>query len=382
MSALTSDIERALQNAIGEANNAFSVPEDTAGPGDRQKKGKKRAREDDNEPDVDANTEKHKRKDKKKKKKKQAIGEEQVEGDQQGTELVADELPKKKKKKSKRDKDKQPAVAPPAEEQEASAFTSEAAFPQSQYDSQTASSSNPDPASNAAFLSALVTAASESQHASNETQHQGQQGQYMPYQPMGYQYPQFGHDQPPASSFQQQEQQASMYSAPMGVPLNDLAYGSNEDILRALQDLDMTKIANVLKTLGEAAAAANIHQPQPHPPGFLGAPPGQGNTAPPPPVNQRPTTAGDILLNSSSVDPKPSQQDRPQSSSQSRPGHNRVLDMNLPGPEQHMDANHAYILANKWMNANKLAEMVKNQGTISYFLLLPGRLLMQRRANL
>jgi hypothetical protein len=37
--------------------------------------------------------------------------------------------------------------------------------------------------------------------------------------------------------------------------------------------------------------------------------------------------------------------------------------MSLPGPEQHGTAvDHAYLLANKWMNAGKLAEMVKTQG--------------------
>ena len=42
-----------------------------------------------------------------------------------------------------------------------------------------------------------------------------------------------------------------------GVPFSLLAYGSNEDVLRALQELNITKIASVLKTLGDTAANTN-----------------------------------------------------------------------------------------------------------------------------
>jgi len=38
--------------------------------------------------------------------------------------------------------------------------------------------------------------------------------------------------------------------------------------------------------------------------------------------------------------------------------------MSLPGPEQHMNVDHAYLLANKWMNAGKLADMVREQGLV------------------
>ncbi|KAJ8590888.1 hypothetical protein M405DRAFT_851599 [Rhizopogon salebrosus TDB-379] len=43
--------------------------------------------------------------------------------------------------------------------------------------------------------------------------------------------------------------------------------------------------------------------------------------------------------------------------------HKRVLDMSLPGPD-HGDPDHAFMLANKWMNATKLAELVKTQGLV------------------
>ncbi|KAH7914403.1 hypothetical protein BJ138DRAFT_1143950 [Hygrophoropsis aurantiaca] len=38
--------------------------------------------------------------------------------------------------------------------------------------------------------------------------------------------------------------------------------------------------------------------------------------------------------------------------------------MSLPGPEQHGNPDHAHMLANKWMNASKLAELVKTQGLV------------------
>jgi len=136
----------------------------------------------------------------------------------------------------------------------------------------------------------------------------------------------------------------------MGVPLNDLAFGSNEDVLRALQDLDMAKIANVLKTLGEAAEAANIQNP--HLASYpVGQPLATAAQEPPPPLNQVPSTAGDILTSASTGEPK-----------QIKPTHNRV-DMSALGPEQNVNsADHAYLLANKWMNAGKLKEMVRNHG--------------------
>jgi predicted nucleic acid-binding Zn ribbon protein len=152
----------------------------------------------------------------------------------------------------------------------------------------------------------------------------------------------------------------------MGVPLNDLTSGSNEDILRNMQDLDldMGKIANVLRTLSEAAAAANANNvkqsQQQHQAGFLGGQASSTTAIPPPPaLNQVPSTAGDILTSASSGEPK-----------QTKPTHNRV-DMSLPAPaEQNANsADHAYLLANKWMNAGKLAEMVKSQGECLLLLL-------------
>jgi len=127
--------------------------------------------------------------------------------------------------------------------------------------------------------------------------------------------------------------------SPMAVPLPDFAYGSNEDILRAIQDLDMSKIANVIKSLGEAAAAASSS-------GFIRAP--SPPPAQPTQLGQVPVASGDILGNPT-TEP-------------TREKSKRTLDMSLPGPEQYTSADHAHLLANKWLSANKLADLVKTQG--------------------
>jgi hypothetical protein len=359
MALASEDIQRALQNAIGEANNAFSIPNTAAS----KKKKKKRTRDvdDEGESDVGGGVDgqvTEKRRDKKKGKKGVAEEERQIlpNGEETSTE------PTTKKKSKRKDKSKHRAET-------TTGFPPQTVYTPNQFDLQGASASNP-PASTAAFLSALVTAASEetqgqSQVSQPQYDHVSQSPQYMSYPPppMGYSYPAPHYDgqassAPPPTPASQQQQHPSLFSTPMGVPLNDLAFGSNEDILRALQDLDMAKIANVLKTLGEAAAAANVQNPhnsQVHPPGFLGGPLSSAATqdlqAPPPPLNQVPSTAGDILTSANSGEPK-----------QTKPTRNRV-DMSLLGPEQHANTgDHAYLLANKWMNAGKLAEMVKSQG--------------------
>lgn len=374
--ALTSDIQRALQNAIGEANNAFSQA--TAIP--LKKKNKKRARDvlDDGETEVEVDAgrqvTKEKRREKKKSKKNAVEEEGQQQPQEETMQTTVTEPTKKKKKSKKKDKGKQPA------ENNADLPSHPVYAP---FDLQGASAPN-HPASSDAFLSALVTAASEGTNPSGEAPglgssqahpqytHAPHATQYMPYPqpPMPYSYfsPQYSgqsstSSQAPPTS--QQQPHPSLFSLPMGVPLNDLALGSNEDILRNMQelDLDMGKIANVLRTLSEAAAAANANNAkqsqQQHQGGFLG---GQAlsttDIAPPPALNQVPTTAGDILTSASTGEPK-----------QTKPIRNRV-DMSLPAPaEQNVNsADHTYLLANKWMNAGKLAEMVKSQG--EYLLLL------------
>ena len=123
---------------------------------------------------------------------------------------------------------------------------------------------------------------------------------------------------------------------------SQLAFGSNEDVLRALQDLDITKIASMLKTLGEAATAASAPNFTPQ----LNVTPSELQP-PPPAVWQVPATSNAIL----GIPPK-----------QSSTSASKTPNMSLPGNEQHTNPDHAYLLANKWLNATKLAELVRDEG--------------------
>ena len=334
---------QALQQAVGEANNVYtSIPDYP----EKKKKRKRKEKHAAGGPDV-VELEQHGKDEQKKRQKPSGNDAEAAEAvpaaEAPDTVAISTDQPKKKKFK-KRDKGKQPEI-------HTESFPAQTIYSQQQqqisnsFDVQ-GSPSSTAPASTAAFLTALVTAASESQnqthgHHPPVQYHPHSQPQFMQYQSMGYPYhpgppghyptPPFHHEQPSVLPIG-------------GVPLNDLALASNEDILRALQDLDMTKIASVLKTLGEAAAS-HLHARQ----DILG----------PPPPNQIPTTAGDIL-NTNAVESK--QQEKDQGSTQGRPGRNRVLDMSLPGPELHMNTDHAYMLAHKWMNPSKLTELVKTEG--------------------
>ena len=198
MASLSSDIQRALQLAVGEANNAFVQSQKPSR--------KKRARDDD--------------------------------------------LDKARKKKKKPDTQTEP------EPQDLSADSNQAS---------------------AAFLNAVVAAASATSADSqpldvSQFQHHPaypamipEQQPYM-YHPAHYGFPEvppFDHTQP------------QQLFPGLGVPLGDFQYASNDDILRAIQDMDVSKIANVLKTLGDAAAAANATVANP-PEGFVPPPPTAG----------------------------------------------------------------------------------------------------------
>jgi hypothetical protein len=158
------------------------------------------------------------------------------------------------------------------------------------------------------------------------------------------QYPtmQYGFPGPAPPSFEPQ----SAFAHPTGgSAFSELAFGSNEELLRALQDLDMSKIANVLKSLGEAAAvntAGLATAPQ------LGFMPAQLEQLPPSALGQLPAESHAIL----GIPPK---------QTVAFSSHKRTIDMSLPGNEQHTNSDHAYLLANKWLTASKLAELVRDE---------------------
>jgi hypothetical protein len=122
------------------------------------------------------------------------------------------------------------------------------------------------------------------------------------------------------------------FAQPMNLSFSDLTFGSNEDVLRALQDIDISKIAHVLKTLEDAATAANVP--------LIPLPPVSSRSIP---LGQMPAPSNAIIANAS-TDPN-------QGSSLCR------AEMQQTAP------NHAHLLAHKWLNAGKLAGLVETEGT-------------------
>ncbi|KAK7060487.1 RNA polymerase I enhancer binding protein [Paramarasmius palmivorus] len=119
---------------------------------------------------------------------------------------------------------------------------------------------------------------------------------------------------------------------------------SNESVLRAIQDLDASKIAELLKALSDAQnASATADNQFP----FMNAPlnPAFLASLVPPPLGQRPVSAGKILGKKQSRQTQPADSSTPQ---------------NFPTP----NAEDAYILANRWLSASKLDDLARTRGLV------------------
>ena len=316
MASLTSDIQRALQLAVGEANSPFVHSQSLRSPK------KKRIRDDPADPSsLDS---------KKKKKKQQPTPALDGPDSAHATQTALDRPDKGKAV----DKDVVHSLPSDIDQQD------------TPVDSQHASS--------AAFLSAVVAAASATSDAQPleippyQATPPYQDQQILPDQPAPYiQYPPVHYGFHDPSQFGHPSPQSPPIFPTLGGPLPDFQFASNDDIIRALQDMDVSKIASVLKSLGDAAAAnAAVAGPPPFVPPPL----------PPLPASSIVRSQPQLGLPSTSTCPVLSPVPKSTKSS-----HKRVLDMSLPGPEQ-INPEHAHMLANKWMNASKLAELVKTQG--------------------
>jgi hypothetical protein len=233
-----------------------------------------------------------------------------------------DAPPVKRKKKKDKDKEIQPAVAP--------------AEP-----IQLVDDSNPQAAA-AALISAIVAAATGTSNFAPEHSHEFQaQVPYMIPQPHYIPYP--FNPYPYGVPFMSNTP-TTVFPPTMSLPFSEMTFGSNDDVLRALQALDMSKITGVLKTLGDAASAVSgqstSEQPRPTP------------------LGQVPAASGAILGHLSN---EPSSALR----------HQRTLDMTLAGPEHQTNSNHAYLLANKWLNTGKLSELARTEGRFTLLIRIP-----------
>jgi len=302
---LSSDIQRALQQAVGQANNAFISHQvaDQSMPTRR-----KRTREKPPAEGVEVVNQK-------KLKKRVA---EVVHTSPQGSPFIAavDQPGAQSKKRRKASSKQNTQVATEVSDINELPVSSSDISSQSQ--------------SPTAFLNAVVAAASATAAPpgpSSDFSH----ACFDAPPSSSYPYPTSANDLPSnAAAFQ-----PSVSFSTVAVP--DLEYASNDDILRALQDLDVTKIATVLKTLGEAAAAANIPL-----------------TSLSSIITQRPLpTTSSIPSNPIVTTEHPTRRVSQH--------HRRHANANSQQePLAHSD--HADLLATKWLSANKLAELARTQG--------------------
>ena len=370
---LPADLHRALEQAVGNANSAADVS---------RKKKPKRVRDEDSVADI-ASGEGPVVKKKKKSRShaqegtpsgdretsiSQVDGSASVTAEGEGEAGSSGEPSKKKRKKSKKGKEKETTEEP-------SQVTSETQPAES-------SSSVDLATSSADFLNAVVAAASATS---------GQPSAQSPYDPslpppahyLPYpspQHPEFGQYNYPPPPGHLPPYHANGQAPPPMFPdlsgvLPDLNFASSEDLLRALQEFDLSKVMHVLRSLGDAANAANVS---------VTMPPQVGPPLAPPPVVNKPVRSEAILGR------PPRQRRPPQDQGQVPPQmapapavvpHHAppmppppmVAPMPPPAPpqppSQEGNPEHAHMLANVWMNAQKLAEMVKKEGKVSTYAL-------------
>jgi len=302
---LSSEIQRALQQAVGQANNAFTSHQLIDSP-----KTAKRKRNKDKEGREAL---------KQKKKKKKTVAEAAHVSPRDSSTIPASHRSDARPQRGKKTTSKRGSrhVPDPAN-------VNESPVPSSP--SQTRSPES--------FLDAVVSAASVTS-AHSEPPYNLSQPCFDPQSSSSYPYPTMPNELSLSAGGYQPPDLLSNATVP------DLNYSSNDDILLALQDLDVTKIATVLKTLGEAAAAANV-------PLNLASLPST--------LIQRPHAANPIdptLSNSTAVT---------ESSAPRGPQHHRRLVDTRRESLEHSD--NAVLLATKWLNAQKLAELAKTQGQI------------------
>ncbi|KAJ8086812.1 RNA polymerase I enhancer binding protein [Marasmius tenuissimus] len=124
--------------------------------------------------------------------------------------------------------------------------------------------------------------------------------------------------------------------------LNDL---SNESVVRALQEMGVNGLTDFIKAFNEAQSSPNA-VPPPDPAAFGFVQNGQIDpaflaTLIPPPLGQRPVSAGKILGKTAST-PQPT----------------------LPPPATPPNPEDAYLLATKWLSTSKLDELVRSRGLV------------------
>jgi hypothetical protein len=315
---LTPDVQRALQHAVVEANSALSNQHDDSL---STKKKKKRVRESGESERGDRGGKKFK------KRKERALPQDGVVETSGVVEPVASDPGERSKENELTHRD------PTVNLQNSNDL--------SQIDPELLQSSNLN-SSTSAFLSAIVAAASATKEATaSQDIPPYSHPQYIPNGPPPSQHYVSHAPMPYPYHIPPVEQSSQPFLLSSSVPLSEM---SNEDILRALQDIDIHKITNVLKTLNDAASAANI------------------SLTPQPVYMEQPVPSGSQMHGPAPFAPVPTPSTAlraPQLQNKNQ----RKLAVALHGPH-HANQSHAQMLSTKWLNANKLAELVKTEGNI------------------
>ncbi|KAG5716686.1 DNA-binding protein REB1 [Termitomyces sp. T112] len=281
--------------------------------------------------------------------------------EEEGTEETTGEVvEKRKKKKKKRRHTEEGAAKTQLEIDEASIGEVQPVEQQGQREKETSSEAvepQIDPVletpeardAAAALLSAIVAATSGFRDSGASDRVQQSQPHYVhaqnplqasvqfPLMLSGYGQLPFIHPHPTPPSL---AADSSLFPTGGSLSLSELNFGSNDDVLRALQALDMSKITSVLRNISEGPAGAD-DSTMTHSPNLQG---------PPPLVNDPPMSMPILPMGQVQV---------------SIPDHRRMLGLPTYSVEQQGDSpNHSYLLANKWLSASKLADLVRTEGLV------------------
>lgn len=301
---LPSDIRRAIQQAVGQANNAFINHQVSSQPGTS-----KRKRDKDSALKKAGDAVKQK-------KRKRGAGAAHASPQDSSSTSIANQSSAKSKTANETSLKPSTLDAPDLGDTSESLDPSPPSQPQSPDD----------------FLDAVVSAASAT-GAPSETPYSFSNTCFDPSSSSSYPYTAISNELPlNAAAFQAPDSFSN-------TPVPDLGYASNDDILHALQDLDVTKIASVLKTLGEAAAAANVP---------LTSLPSTLIRRPHPETPNDSTPSNSAGIAECQALPVP-------------PHDRHLVELNTHRESlEHSD--HAELLATKWLSAQKLKELAKTQG--------------------
>lgn len=366
--ALSTDVQQALQHAIGQLNDAFEQSTRKHNKKDK-KSSKKHARpEPDSENDgreVPTKKKKISSKGARSRSTSYAVRSETqsevvAQEEEEEVEEEVNTVWRSKSNDKKKSKGKQKAIAPSTTSQ---SETSDAAIDPLL----TGAAANPntndtaDPNNSAAFISAILAAASATADPQQQQQPEQSTSSAVPAaEPTQFplsdaQFPQY-FDHPPPAGFP-----GALPGAPFPDPSMFLAPGHghaldpaslqtfNEDLVRALQELDVAKLSAMLKGLGDAAAQLQGLNAFPSVLTDGGA--GQVPVSSSAILGHRPknTSTRDVAAN------------KPESK---QPQRSTAVTMPVPFHPADVNLSHAHILATRWMSAGKLAQMVRDEGLV------------------